>query len=135
MKEDALPILPFRGSPSPDPARRLHGHRERFSKYLSVVSHALVIGALGSLLLVPLKIAQGDMRLTLNLGTFSFFLGDGYPLRVLRMLELFRLWGMVVMAIGLTKIDPRRNLGSALTFFFLFAVASALLFALIPGQV
>lgn len=77
---------------------------------------------------------QGTIEVTLNLGTFFSFLGEGYPLRVLRMLELFGLWSMVVMAIGVSKVNPKRSLGSALTFFVVLAIGFALLFALIPGQ-
>ncbi len=110
------------------------GDEGKYKQYLSVVCHALFISAVGGLLLTPLRIFQENIQVTLNLGTFFSFMGEGYPLRVLRMLELFGLWGMVVMAIGVSKITPKRSLGSALTFFALFAVASALLFALIPGQ-
>jgi hypothetical protein len=113
--------------------RFFFGDEGSYKQYRSVVAHALVIGALGSLLLTPLRIMQGNVQLTLNVGTFFSFLEEGYLLRVLKMLELFGLWGMVVMAIGVTKMDPRRSLGSALTFFAIFAVGTALLFGLIPG--
>jgi hypothetical protein len=108
------------------------GDEGRYVQYLSVVSHALIIGAVGSLLIAPLRIAQGDPSLTLSLGTYAFFLEEGYPLRVLRMLDLFGLWGYLVMAIGVTRIDPRRGLGSAVGVFSIFALGLALLFG-IPG--
>jgi hypothetical protein len=82
---------------------------------------------------VPLKLAQGDPSLTLSLGTFAFFLDEGYPLRVLKMLDLFGLWAYVVMAIGVTKIDPKRGLGSALGFFLVFALGFALIFGSFGG--
>ena len=110
------------------------GDEGKYKQYLSVVSHALIISAVGGLLLTPLRIFQENIQATLNLGTFFSFLEDGYPLRVLQMLELFGLWGMVVMAIGVSKVNPKRSLGSALTFFAVFAVGTALLFALIPRQ-
>jgi hypothetical protein len=114
--------------------RFLFGDEGSYKQYLCVVAHALVIGALGSLLLTPLRIMQGNPQLTLNVGTFfSSVLEEGYILKVLKMLELFGLWGMAVMAIGVTKMDPRRSLGSAFTFFVIFAVGTALLFGLIPG--
>lgn len=111
----------------------LLGDEGRFAQYLAVVSHASIISALGALLLVPLRIAQGDPSVTLNLGTFAFFLEEGYPLRVLRMLELFTLWSYAVMAIGVTKIDPRRGLGSALGVFGAVALIFALVFASFGG--
>jgi len=111
----------------------LFGDEGRYRQYLSVVSHGLFIGAVGSLLLVPLRIAQGDPSLTLNLGTFLPFLEEGYAFRVLKLLDLFGLWGYAVMAIGVSKIDPRRGFALALSFFWAFAVAFALLFGIFGG--
>ena len=83
--------------------------------------------------MLPLRLSQGDPSVTLSLGTFAFFLEEGYPLRVLKMLDLFSLWSYAVMAIGVTKIDPKRGLGLAFGFFSLFAIGSALLFGIFGG--
>jgi hypothetical protein len=109
------------------------GDEGRYRQYLAVVSHALLISALGALLTVPLKIAQSDPTLTLSLGTFAMFLQEGYLYRVLRLLDLFGLWGYGVMAVGVSQIDPRRGVGSALVFFGGFAFVVAFLFGLFPG--
>lgn len=111
----------------------LLGGEGRYKQYLSVITHASIITAVSTLLLVPLKIAQGNPSVTLNLGTFFSFLGDGYVFRALKMLDLFALWAYAVMAIGVTKIDPRRTFGFAFTVFMGFALAFALIFALFPG--
>jgi hypothetical protein len=111
----------------------LFGDEGRYKQYLSVVSHALIITAVGSLLLIPLRILQGDPTLTLNVGTFLPFLEEGYAFRVLKLLDLFGLWGYSVMAVGVTKVDPRRGMGVALFFFLAFAVASALVFGIFGG--
>jgi hypothetical protein len=107
----------------------LAGGEGRYKQFLSVVAHASIISAVGALITVPLKLAQGDPSVTLSLGTFFTFLEDGYFLRVLKMLDLFALWSYVVMAIGVTKMDPKRSMGFALGFFLVFAVGFALLFA------
>ena len=111
----------------------LFGGEGRYSHYLSVVSHSLFIGAVGAVLLVPLKIVQADPSLTLNVGTFLPFLQEGYAFRVLKLLDLFGLWGYAVMALGVTKIDPRRGMGLALSFFWGFAVVFALVFGVFGG--
>lgn len=111
----------------------LFGDEGRYVQYLAVVAHAFIISAFGALLLVPLKISQGDPSITLSLGTFAYFLEDGYLARVLRLLDLFALWAYAVMAIGVTKIDPRRSLGFAMTFFMCFALAFAMVFGLFGG--
>jgi hypothetical protein len=111
----------------------LSGGEGRYVQYLSVVAHASIISALGALLVVPLKLSQGDPAVTLSLGTFAFFLEEGYPLRVLKMLDLFALWSYAVMALGVTKIDPKRGFGSALAFFFGLALVMALIFGSFGG--
>jgi len=108
------------------------GDEGRYREYLSVVSHALFIGAVGAVLLTPLRIIQQQPDLTLNVGTFFSFLGEGYTARVLRLLDLFGLWSYTVMAIGVTKIYPNRGMGSALTFFWGFALVFALIVGIIP---
>lgn len=100
-----------------------------YKQYLSVVVHASVISSVGALLLVPLKIDQGDPAVTLSVGTFFSFLGAGYLLNVLKMLDLFALWSYGVMSVGVTKMDPERSFGTALSFFLIFALAFALLVA------
>lgn len=111
----------------------LLGGEGSYKQYLSVVAHASIITGLSTLLLAPLKISQGDPTVTLSVGTFFSFLGDGYVFRALKMLDLFALWSYGVMAIGVTKMDPRRSFGFALTIFLGFALAFALVFAFFPG--
>jgi len=111
----------------------LLGDDGRYVQYLAIVAHASIITALGSLVLVPLKIQQGDPSLTLSLGTFAMFLGDGYVLRVLKLLDLFAIWSYGVMAVGVTSIDPRRGFAGALAFFLAFALVFALIFGSFGG--
>lgn len=111
----------------------LFGDEGRYAQYLSVVSHALFISALGGLFLLPLRIIQEDPQITLNLGTFFFFLKEGYAFRVLKLMDLFGLWSYAVMAVGVTRVDPRRSLGFALSFFMVFALAFALIFGIFGG--
>ena len=111
----------------------LLGDEGRYAQYLAVVAHASAISALGALLLVPLKLSQGDPTVTLNLSSFAFFLEEGYPFRVLKMLDLFGLWAFAVMAVGVTKVNPRRSFGSALGVFMALAVGFALIFGIFGG--
>lgn len=111
----------------------LFGDEGRYTQYLSVVGHALFIGAVGALLLVPLRIYQQDPSLTLNLGTFLPFLEEGYAFRVLKLLDLFGIWSYAVMAVGVATMDPRRKIGSSLAFFMAFAVIFALVFGIFGG--
>ena len=82
-----------------------------YKQMLSVVSHSTLISALGAVVTTPLKVVKLDPELTLNLGTFMPFLEEGFLLRFLTMMDLFGLWGFAILAVGITKIDPRRSFG------------------------
>lgn len=107
------------------------GDEGTYKQYLSVVAHGMFIGAVGGLLITPLRIIEQDIQLTLSIGTFLAF-GEGYFSRVLRMLDLFQLWSSVVMAIGVTRVYPRRSLTSAVVVFLGLSLVVALLFGLFP---
>jgi Na+/melibiose symporter-like transporter len=111
----------------------LLGDEGRFVQYLSVVSHGLLVSALGGLILLPLRILQKDPEITLNLGTFVFFISEGYLFRVLKLMDLFGLWGSVIMAIGVSTVDPKRGLTSSMIFFFGLTAAFALVFGIFGG--
>lgn len=110
------------------------GDEGRYKQYLAVMAHAWLIPVIIGLALLPLKIAQQDVRLTLNLGTFLFFLKDGYLARFFRMMDLSQAWAWLVVAQGAHAIDPRkRSFGSAATVVLILLVAMAAVFALIPS--
>jgi hypothetical protein len=109
------------------------GDEGRFKQYLAILTHALLIPGIVGLALVPLKIAQADPSLTLNVGTFLFFLPKGYLLKWATMMDLSMLWAWLVMAQGARAVDPKRSFGSAAGVTIgIYVVMSALL-ALLPG--
>lgn len=110
------------------------GDEGRFVQYLAATCHATIIPAVAGLALVPLKISEQNPQFTLNLGAFFFFLPEGYPLRVLTMMDLSQIWSMLVLALGVTAIDPRRSYGSAAAILLGVVVVMAMVFAaFIPG--
>lgn len=98
----------------------LMGGDGTYKQILSVVSHSTLISAFGALVTTPLKVVKLDPQLTLNLGTFMPFLEEGFLLRFLTMMDLFGLWSFAILAIGITKVDPRRSFGG--TFGILFGI-------------
>jgi len=105
------------------------GDEGRYRQYLSVMAHAWLIPALVGLVLVPLRIAESNPQLTLNLGSFFFFLPDGYLLKVLTMLDLSQLWAWLVIAQGVHAIEPRRSVKSGALILLAMALAMAMIFA------
>ncbi len=109
------------------------GDEGRYRQYLAVLGHAWLIPGFVGLLLVPVKIVQQDPQLTLNLGTFLYFLPEGYLATVGKMLDLSQAWAWLVVAQGAHAIAPRRSFGSAVAVVMVVFVAMAMLVALIPG--
>jgi hypothetical protein len=107
------------------------GDEGKFKQYLAVTSHALLIAAVGGLLITPLRIAQADPQLTLSIGTF-LPAGESYLHRFLSGLDLFMIWGYVVLAMGASRIDTRRSVMSATVVMMLFVLVTTALFALAP---
>lgn len=107
----------------------LLGDNGRFRQYLSVVVHALVISSIGALIQVPLKRSAGDMELVLSLGTFAPFLEEGFVLSFLSAIGLFGIWCAMLMATGITRIQPTRSWGGAfsivMALYCLFALGAA----------
>ena len=106
------------------------GDEGRYKQYLASIAHAWLIPSLVGLALVPLRIAEGNPQLTLNVGTFLFFLPDGYLLKVFTMLDLSQLWAWLVVAQGAHAIDSRRSVGSAAGVLIPISVLLAMVFAL-----
>jgi hypothetical protein len=109
------------------------GDEGRFRQYLAVTGHAWLIPSFVGILLLPIKIMQEDPQLTLNLGTFLYFLPEGYLASVAKMLDFSQAWAWLVVAQGAHAIDPRRSFGSAAVALLALFVIVAMLFALIPG--
>lgn len=109
------------------------GDEGKYRQYLAVLGHAWLIPGLVGFALLPLKIAQQDPQLTLNLGTFLYFLDEGYVARVAKMLDFSQAWAWLVVAQGAHAIHPRRSFAGAAAVVMVVFVITALFFALIPG--
>ena len=112
------------------------GDEGKFRQYLAVLAHAWLIPAVIGFALLPLKILQENPQFTLNLGTFFFFLPEGYFLKVLTMMDLSQAWAWLILAQGAHAIDPRRSFASAATILMVLFVGLSMLFAIwvpVPG--
>ncbi len=105
------------------------GDEGRYGQYMAMMAHALLIPTFIGLLLVPLRVAEQNPQLTLNLGTFLYFLPEGYLSRVMTMLDISQFWAWVVVGLGAHAIDARRSVGSAVSVLIGLSVVMALIFA------
>jgi hypothetical protein len=105
------------------------GDEGTYKQYLAVISHAWFIAVLFGLLITPLRIYQGDVELTLNLGSFLPFLSDGYFSNLFRLLDLTQIWASLVIAQGIHAIDRRRSFASAATILLVLLVGVSAIMA------
>ena len=106
------------------------GDKGRYRQYLAVGTHVLFVPAVIGLALVPLKIMTVDAQATLNLGSFLFFLPEGYLADVFRMVDLTGIWAALIVAQGAHTIDPDRSFGSAAAVVLGLTLAFPLFFAM-----
>lgn len=109
------------------------GHEGRYRQYLAVVAHTQLIAATGALLIVPLRISTRDPELVLSVGTFLPFLGDGYLLRWMSLLDLFGLWGWVLVGLGAATVGRKGSWVSAAIIMLTIPVGMSALIAIFTG--
>jgi hypothetical protein len=85
------------------------GRRARFTQVLAVVVHAGVILVLRDVVAAPLNYARESLASPLTLLQFFGMFDEASPLaRVLAMIDLFMIWWLVVLAIGLAVLYRTR---------------------------
>lgn len=120
------------------------GWEGTFRGVFAVVCHALLVVAVGGLLLVPLRIVTGDLSLALSVATFLPMLEEGGLLfRFLSLLDLFNLWAYALMGAGIAVVTGRGTsvgtgvgvaLGVALLLTFFMAAAGGFLEGMVPAS-
>jgi hypothetical protein len=86
------------------------GGAASFRQVLAVVSHSATITLLGQLFTVPLNYVRESMSSPTNLGVFVPFLDEAsLPARFLGAVDLFLVWWIAVLAIGLGVLYGRRT--------------------------
>jgi hypothetical protein len=77
-----------------------------YRQYLAVVTHSMLILSLGGLITLPVQISSGNLNARLSLALLAPFLEQGtFAYRVLHGLDIFTLWALVVVALGVSVIN------------------------------
>ena len=94
-----------------------------FRQVMAVVTHASAVSVLGQLFTVPLNYARGAMSSATNLAVFFPMVDDkSFAGRLLAMTDLFIVWYLLVLAIGLGVLYRRRTRPIAFTLYGIYAV-------------
>ena len=108
---------------------RARGQRATFRQVLAVVAHASVILALRDVIAAPLNYVRESLASPITLVWFAGMLDEASPIaRFLALMDVFLLWWMVVLAIGLSVLYRARARVIAAAVFGVY-VALALLLA------
>lgn len=104
------------------------GHRATFAQTLAVVAHAGVILALRDVVAAPLNYVRESLANPVTFLSFAGMLDEGSPVaRFLALIDLFMLWWLVVLAIGLAVLYRTRARVMAMTLFGLYLGVALLL--------
>ena len=99
------------------------GGNATFKQVMAVVTHTGVIGLLGQLFTVPLNYARGSMTSATNLAVvFPFVPETSFLGRLLGTVELFLIWQLIVLAIGLGVLYRKRTQPIAISLFVVYAI-------------
>ena len=99
------------------------GGEASFKQLFAVWAHASVISALGTVFTAPLNILRGAAGSATNLAVLLPMLEEGSFLgRLFGMIDLFIIWWVLVLAIGLGVLYRRRTQPIAIGLFSVYAV-------------
>jgi hypothetical protein len=115
------------------------GGDARYRQVLAVLTHAGVISAVGALFITPLNYARESLSSATNLGVFLPFLDEGsLSARFLGMIDLFLIWWVVAIGIGLSVLYRRRTgpivIASLATYLVIAAVIAVIMRAFAGSQ-
>jgi hypothetical protein len=105
----------------------LGGGEVRYPQYLAVMTHAMLITSLGALITLPVQLMRGDLAARLSLALLAPFLEpDSFADRVLQGLEIFTLWAIAVVALGVGILNRRQSwVGAAAVLLGIYALLLA----------
>ena len=99
------------------------GGDARFKQVFAVVAHAGLITVLQTLFVAPLDYARETLTSPTTLGVFVPFLDeDSFAVKLLGTIDLFQIWWLFTLSIGLGVLYKRRTTPIATSIFIVYAV-------------
>lgn len=106
------------------------GGTATFKQVYAVVTHSLMVLALQQLFVYPLDYAKQSLSNPTNLGIFLPFLDEAsFPARLLGSIDLFVIWWIVNLAIGVGVLYTRRTAPIATTMLGFYVAIAAVVAA------
>jgi len=99
------------------------GGEGTFKQVFSVVAHCGAVSAVGQLFMLPLNFIRQSMSGATNLAVFFPMLDEGsFLARLLGSVDLFLVWWVMVLAIGMAVLYRRKTRPIAISFFAVYAL-------------
>jgi hypothetical protein len=99
------------------------GGDAKFKQVFSVLVHSAVVGVVGQLVTVPLQYITRSSRVVTNASVFFPMLDDkGFIYNLATKVDLFTVWSVVTLSIGLGVLYRRKTGPIAVGFFVLYAL-------------
>jgi hypothetical protein len=110
------------------------GGTATFKKVFTVVVHASPIGVLGQVFTVPMNYTRGAMTSATNLAVMLPMLEeDSFAAKLAGAIDLFLIWQLFVLAIGLAVLYRRRTQPIATSLFVVYFVIAVIIAAVTSG--
>jgi hypothetical protein len=107
----------------------------RFTQFLTLVTHTQLIGALGTLVTLPVQLATGSLETRLSLALLAPGLGtDSIVGQVLAGLDVFTLWTVAVVGLGIAIVNRKPSWAAASGILFAVQFALVAAFAAIAAR-
>ena len=104
------------------------GGNASFKQVFAVVTHTGVVGVLGQLFTVPMNYARGVMTSATNLAVLMPFVPEESFLgRLLGTIDLFLVWQLIVLAIGLGVLYRKRTQPIAISLFVVYGLIALII--------
>ena len=101
----------------------LMGGTATFKQILSVVAHSQIVMALALVVSMPINYMKGTMTGATSLSVLAPMLDEGtFLARFLGMIDVFMVWYVVVLSIGLAVLYRRKTKSVAMVLFGIYAV-------------
>jgi hypothetical protein len=101
----------------------LMGGAATFKQVMAVVAHSQIISALAFLVTTPINYMKGTMTGATNLGVLFPMLDESsFLARLLGMMDLFLLWWLFVLSIGVAVLYKRKTSSVAMVLFGIYLV-------------
>ena len=101
----------------------ISGGGATFKQVYAIVAHSYVIGALQLLFTLPIAYAREELVSPSRLSVFFPMLEDtGFIYNLLNTIDLFHIWSVINLSIGMAVLYKRRTGGAAFVLFALYAV-------------